>query len=112
MPHVQARSGRIREHIQHIKLRLFRIDFCFKCFVFFPSFLPICFDVFKVIVHCFLFLFFCKNTKKNWLANFFDKRLKLEPVVATLIFYLLSQRVTFATGLNRNFAPSDKRMHV
>ena len=51
MPHMQASTRRIREHVQHIKLRLIVVNINMIDLVFTPIFLPFFLDFFKIIFH-------------------------------------------------------------
>src|SRR5699024_8643200 len=48
---MESSTRGIRKHIQKITLFFIRMRICFKCFIFFPIFLPLCFDFLMMITH-------------------------------------------------------------
>src|SRR5688572_3308488 len=51
MPDVQARSGRIREHVEHVELRVTAATDCAERRVLFPILLPTRFDASVLVGH-------------------------------------------------------------
>src|SRR5690606_27619038 len=51
MPNMQSRPRWVGKHIQHVKLFLFRIVFCFKSLVLGPKPLPLLLNFLKIVIH-------------------------------------------------------------
>jgi hypothetical protein len=51
MAHMQSGTGRVREHVQHIILRFFRMIVGFEGLVLLPVFLPLPLDFPEIVTH-------------------------------------------------------------